>query len=174
MKTVIVTIKGTSPLLMHQFPMEPIEAIEKKTKQEQAEICAYRMPSGNLYIPALCIQRAMIGAATFSKGKGRGSLQKNTAACLSINPQYLDLGVKDYVIDSRSVVVPATKGRIIRHRPRIDDWSVTFEIEYDEVLLREVEVKKILDDCGLRVGLLDFRPANKGPFGKFIVTKFDC
>ena len=39
-----VKIEGVAPLLMHRFPMEPIEAIEKKTPEEQAEISAYRIP----------------------------------------------------------------------------------------------------------------------------------
>lgn len=173
MKTVSVKIKGTSPLLMHRFPIEQVEGIEKKTKEEQAEYSSYRMDNKNLYIPAICIQRALISSATYSKGKGRSSLQRSAAACISVDPQYLDLGITEYKVDSRAVVVPATKGRIVRHRPRIDEWSVDFELTYDQTLLKESEVKKILDDCGLRVGLLDFRPEKKGPFGKFIVTRFD-
>lgn len=40
--------------------MEPVEAIEKKTPEEQAEIAAYRIPkgepgAGNLCIPGLAI-----------------------------------------------------------------------------------------------------------------------
>lgn len=166
-------IKGTSALLMHAYPMEPIEALEKKSKEIQAEYAAYRDPKNKrLFIPAICLQRALISAATYSKGKGRGSLQKNAAACVGIEPERLDLGISDYEIDSRPVVIAATKGRIIRHRPRVDNWSVKFEIIWDENLLRETEVKKILDDCGQRVGLLDFRPEKKGPFGKFMVTSW--
>ena len=41
-KSAEVRIKGVSALLMHRFPLEPIEAIEKKTREEQAEIAAYR------------------------------------------------------------------------------------------------------------------------------------
>jgi len=166
-------IKGKSPLLMHRFPLEPIEAIEKKSIEEQTEIAAYRdEASGNLYIPGVALQRALIGGAVYSKGKSRASLQKPVAACLMIDPMILDLNVKEYEIDSRAVVVPATKGRIVRHRPRLDEWSVNFEIEYDDVLLTEIQVRKIVDDTGDRVGLLDFRPEKKGPFGRFYITKW--
>lgn len=169
-KKVKVTIKGDTPLLMHSFPMESIEAIEKKTKEEQAEIAAYRDPDTKmLYIPSIAIQRAMIGAAAYSKGKGRASLQKIAAACLMVFPERVSLGVKEYSIDSRPVVVPATRGRIIRHRPRLDEWEVTFEIEYDDSLLTEKQVRTILNDMGTRVGLLDFRPEKKGYFGRSTV-----
>ena len=75
-KRISVTISGTSPILMHRYPLEPIEAIEKKSAEEQARIAAYVIPeSGNLYIPGVAVQRALIGAAVYSKGKGRATLQ---------------------------------------------------------------------------------------------------
>lgn len=171
--TVQIEIKGLSALLMHRFPLEPIKAIEKKTPEEQAELAAYRTDGGELFVPGLCLQRALISGAAYSKGKGRATLQKPAAACFQISPEYLFLGTKKYAIDSRPVVVPATKGRVIRHRPRIDEWKVSFLLEYDDTLLKATEVRQIVDDTGLRVGLLDFRPERKGPFGRFNVTQWD-
>ena len=157
-----VTIKGISPLLMHAFPMMPIENIEKRTPEEQAEYAAYRDPdSGNLYIPGINIQRCLVAAATYSKGKGRASLQKPVAACVMVSPERCSLGVTEYKIDARPVVIPATKGRIIRLRPRLDNWEVSFEIEFDNNLLKETELRRVVDDAGLRVGMLDFRPEKK-------------
>jgi len=168
-----VKIKGKSSLLMHKFPLVPIEGFEKLSMEEQAEHCAYRDPDTNeLYIPGVCIQRSLIGAATYSKGKGRASLQKIAAACIMISPERIPLGVKKYTIDSRAVVVPATKGRIVRHRPRLDEWECTFFIEYESTLLTEQQVRKIVDDSGQRVGLLDFRPERKGPFGRYMVISW--
>lgn len=174
MKSVSVTLNGVSPLLMHQFPMSPIEALEKKPKEEQAEYAAYRDPdTGKLYVPGVCIQRALVAAAAFSKGKGRASLQKNVAAGVMVEPERCDLGVKEYEIDARPVVVPATKGRVIRYRPRLNSWGTSFSVEYDETLLSEPQLRKIVDDAGSRVGLLDFRPERKGPFGRFMVTNWN-
>lgn len=172
-KEITVAIKGTSPLLMHAFPLEPIEAIGKKTPAEQAEYAAYRVPATDeLYIPGVAIQRALVGAATYSQGKGRATLQKPAAACLLVSPDYVGLGVTDYAIDSRPVVVPATRGRIMRHRPRLDEWKVVFNLEYDDVLLSEKQVREIVDNMCSRVGLLDFRPERKGPFGRSMVTSW--
>src|SRR5690348_3894027 len=112
---------------MHAFPMVPIEALEKKTPDEQAEFAAYRDNTNgkHLFVPGINLQRALIAAATYSKGKGRSSLQKQAAACLNVSPERLDLGVKEYAVDSRPVVVPATKGRVMRHRPRLDKWKLS-------------------------------------------------
>ena len=81
MKQIVsVEITGTAALLMHAFPMTPIEALEKKPIEEQAELAAYRDPeTKELYCPGVNIQRSLVAAATYSKGKGRASLQKVTA-----------------------------------------------------------------------------------------------
>jgi len=171
MKQIQVSIKGISPLLMHAYPMTPVEGLEKKTPEEQAEVSAYRTPkTRELHIPSTCIQRALVAGAVYSKGKGRSTLTKVAAACLLVSPEYCGLGQKTFQVDARPVVIKATKGRIVRYRPRLDSWETTFTIEFDEILMKESEIRRIVDDTGSRVGLLDFRPACKGPFGRFMVT----
>jgi len=171
-KRIAVTIKGMGGLLMHRFPLEPVEALDKKTPAEQAEIASYRTPSGKLYIPGVAIQRALVNGATFSKGKGRASLQKPVAACVIVNEEYIETSPQEYTVDSRPVVIAATKGRIVRHRPRLDNWEVSFSVDFDDTLLKEDELRRVFDDTGSRVGLLDFRPEKKGPFGRFVVTSW--
>lgn len=174
MKTLNVKIKGKSALLMHRFPMEEIKGIEKMKKEQQAEISAYRVPgSKELYIPAVALQRCLVNAAVYTKGRGRASMQKPVAACVIVTPEYLELGQTQYEIDSRPIVNPSTKGRIIRHRPRLDEWEVSCVVEYDPLLVSEDEMRAIFDDAGSRVGLLDYRPEKKGPFGRFMVTQWE-
>ena len=173
MKTVSIEISGTSALMMHCYPLVQIEnpPLEKRSVEEQAELAAYRDPDTKLlYVPGVALQRALIGAAVYSKGKGRASLQKAAAACLLVSPERVSLGVDEYAIDARPVVIPATKGRVVRYRPRLDTWHLGFQLDYDESLLTEVQVRQIVDDAGKRVGLLEFRPERKGPFGRFVVT----
>jgi len=172
-KSASVRVKGLSPLLMHAFPMVPLEAIEKKTPEEQAKHAEYRNPDGKLYIPGVNIQRAFVNGATFSKGKGRSTLQRPIAACVIVSPEYAILDPQKYTIDTRPVVIKATGGRILRCRPRFDNWEVEFTVEWDDTLLKESEVRRVVDDTGSRVGLLDFRPEKKGPFGRFVVIKWE-
>jgi hypothetical protein len=170
-KRINVEIKGISALLMHRFPLEPVPAIEKKSKEEQAEIAAYRDDeTKGLYIPGVAIQRCLIAAAAYSKGKGRASLQKPVAACVFVSPDHCGLGTDTYKIDAQAVVVPATKGRIVRYRPRLDQWGVSFSLDYDPDMLTEAQLRTVVDDAGAKVGLLDFRPERKGSYGRFMVT----
>lgn len=168
-----VKISGVQPLLMHSFPMVPIEALEKQTPAQQAEHAAYRTPDGKLYVPGINLQRAFIAGATYSKGKGRGTLQRSAAACLAITPEHLILDRQEYTVDSRPVVVPATKGRVMRHRPFFAQWALEFELEFDPTLITPAQVRRIVDDTGTRVGILDFRPEKKGPYGRFVVTSWE-
>jgi hypothetical protein len=175
-QTIQVTLKGITPLLMHRFPLEPIEAIEKKPAEEQAEYAAYRHPeTRELYIPAVAIQRALIAGGAYVKRKGSGTMAKSVAACVMVNGdgEYVLLGTDKYKIDKRAVTIPATKGRIVRSRPRLDEWQVSFELEYDDSLLSEPQMRAVVDNTCSRVGLLDFRPEKKGSFGRSMVTKWE-
>jgi hypothetical protein len=179
-KSVKVKVKGISAIIMHSFPMEPIEnpPLEKRSIEEQAELAAYRDPqTKGLYIPGINIQRSLIAGSAYSKGKGRASLQKQAAACLVVSPERVPFTfngkpLKTYEIDSRPVVIKATGGRIMRHRPRLDEWEAQFEIEYDDSLLTEKQLRQIVEDSISRVGWLDFRPEKKGPFGRSMITEW--
>jgi hypothetical protein len=69
------------------------------------------------------------------------------------------------VIDRRAVVVQ--RARIMRERPRFDNWGLSFVIETLDEQLPVSAIKEILDYAG-KVGLGDYRPR----FGRFIVTEF--
>lgn len=168
-----VEITGEAPLLMHSFPVVPITAVEKKSVEEQAELSAYRDPDKRLYIPGIAFARALVSGATYSKGKGRGNLSRIVAGSVMVTPERMILDPQSYTIDSRPVVVPATKGRVMRHRPRFDRWKVAATIEWDPNLMTREQLRKVVDDTGKLVGLLDFRPEKKGPFGRFVVTRWE-
>ena len=175
MRLVAARIQGTSPLLMNRFPLEPLDPPMKQlTREEQAEVAAYRWgKSDELYIPGINLQRCIVNAGAYSIYKGRTTMMKVVAAAVFVHPEHLTLGTSVYEIDSRAVVVPATRGRIVRHRPRIDEWEVDFQLEYDEGLINAEQLHTIVSDAGARVGLLDFRPEKKGPFGRFIIVQWD-
>ena len=87
------------------------------------------------------------------------------------NPAEIDIESKDgWSVDTRPVRIPSTGGRILAHRPIFYDWSLFFFLELDESVISPNLLREIVDAAGSRIGLGDFRPACKGPFGKFVVT----
>lgn len=174
MKSLRVTITGLAPLLMNSWHHGAEERANKlQSPKEQAEACAYRTAKGELFVPGFNLQRAFVSGATFSKGKGRGSLQKNVAGGLLVREVEIGLGQKEYVIAMHRVVIPATKGAVTKYRPRIDTWTLVFSIDYDETLLNRTQIEQVISDTGMRVGILDFRPEKKGPFGRFKIERVE-
>lgn len=165
MKKLNVTINGASPLLLHSYKGNDNPDLKNMTPEQQAEFATYRSVNGNLVLPSSNIHRAFIsGAGKYSK-KGIGG---RVAGAVWLEEFEVDLGTKDFVVDSRGVVV--MKARIIRHRPRLNGWSASFTLNYDETLISEKELRKIVIDTGALVGIGDFRPEKKGPFGRFTAT----
>jgi hypothetical protein len=80
---------------------------------------------------------------------------------------------QDFEVDSRPVTIPATKGRVMRHRPRFDDWGAKFSLKINDSLISTELVHQLLNEAGEQIGIGDFRPEKTGPFGTFRVVKFD-
>ncbi len=153
---------------------------DRGTPRDRAEKKLYVDVQGIIHIPSTNIFRSIIDAGVFHKaGKSKITTQKSSLVpaamslveipCPVINP---DGGKVLWEVDSRSVVIPSTGGRIMAHRPRFDRWRLAFTVEYDAGMFAASLVRSLLDDAGRRIGLGDFRPSRKGPFGKFVVTKW--
>lgn len=178
-----VSIEGVTPLIMNRFTEEneikvssgvsKVGVGSKGTPREQAEKKCYKDDKGNLYIPGPNIFACLIQAGKYHKnGKSKVTTIKSSLipAGMAISEIVCPLGTKEFEVDSRSVVIPATGGRIMAHRPRLDKWGLSFTIEVDEDMFAADFVRLIVDDAGRKIGLGDFRPDRKGPFGKFVVT----
>jgi hypothetical protein len=77
-----------------------------------------------------------------------------------------------FEVDSRPVTIPATKGRIMRHRPRFDTWGATFTLRINETLISPDLIHQLLTEGGQQIGIGDYRPEKGGPFGTFNVVEY--
>lgn len=181
-----VTIEGITPLLCNKFTDaaalkasagNSIAAVgERGTPMEQAAARLYIGHENKPIIPQPNLFRCLIDAGTFFKaGKSKVTTQKNSLipACVEIDGIELPLISKDgWQVDTRAVRIPATGGRILCYRPSFNDWKIRFTLRIDTTLISVKLVREILDAAGRRIGLGDFRPDRKGPFGKFVVTNW--
>ena len=183
--TIKVRIEGVTPILMHRFTEESevkvssgISAIaigDKGTPREQAAKKLYKDEKGNLFLPGPNIFACIIAAGKFHKnGKSKVTTMRSSLvpAAMSILDLICPFGTKTFEVDSRSVVIPATGGRIMAHRPRLDKWALTFRLLIETDMFTEDFARKLVDDAGKKIGLGDFRPDRKGPFGKFVVSNW--
>lgn len=180
-----VRIQGVSPLLMNRFTEEAeaassaghstVSAGDRGGPREQAERTAYKDTEGNLFIPGPNVFACIIEAGKFHKaGKSKITTQTSSLvpAGVTIDELTLPLGTKSFEVDSRRIVNPATKGARLRHRARLDSWAVSFTMQVDQELFSAALLRQLVDDAGKKVGLGDYRPAKRGPFGRFVVVEW--
>ena len=188
MKTIEVKIAGVTPLLFNKFTDEAAMSASNGTRaatvggkgapREQAEKKLYISEStGRPVIPGPNLFRCIIDAGKYFKaGKSKVTTLKSSLipACLSI--EELEIPVESpapWDVDTRAVRIPSTGGRILAHRPCYHDWSLSFTMELDEEVMDCKLLREIVDTAGKRIGLGDFRPDCKGPFGKFVVERWE-
>lgn len=179
------TIQGVTPLLCNRFTDASALAIsggtsavhvgKKGAPREQAEPKLYRDALGHCVVPGTNLFRAIIDAGVFIKsGKSKVTTARSSLvpAGLAILELELPITPEKWEVDSRSVVIPATGGRIMAHRPRFDEWKLAFSMESDNSMFSPATVRELVDLAGQRIGLGDYRPSRKGPFGRFKVTSW--
>lgn len=187
-KNATAIIEGLSPgLLMHRWSEESetedkTRAVNKDygTAREQAERAAYRAPDNTLYVPAQAFHRLLVDAGKPHKQKGsRSSLRYVVPAAVIVIAEVITLVDEDgkslegFEIDSRPVVIPSTKGRIMRHRPKVEQWRAEVPLEIDTDILPVTTIHQLLEEGGRRIGIGDYRPEKTGPYGRFRIISWD-
>jgi len=183
-----IEIQGITPLICNRFHDSAQQAAsdgtsssavagDKGTPLEIAEKkLYYDFDDKTLGIPQPNLLRSIVDGGIFHKaGRSKITTQKSSLlyACLDIEGAFVPLHFKErWRVDSRPVRNPVTGGRIICHRPMFDDWVLRFVAMLDTELIGVNLLRQIVDDAGKRIGLGDYRPSCKGPFGKYVVTKW--
>jgi hypothetical protein len=189
MQHITVTLQGTSPLLMHRFN-EQAEAKSQAgtrkiklaedaaTPRETAMLAAYMDEKGRLYTPSTWVMGSLINTGSEHKLTGsRKSLRFLLPSAVRVAKDRADLldpdtkkPIVDFEVDARPVVIPATKGRVMRYRPRIERWNLVCDFFVDTEMIAVSKVVELLNEAGRKYGIGDFRPEKRGPFGCFVVT----
>lgn len=185
MKNLQITFKGTTPLIMHSCqcvnPLHPIAkelkkytSKKKKTEEDLLMISdlewkagAYWKESLGLYIPAENVEATIInGAKAYRKGS---DIEKYCDVTDLYIPFFygenltLDELVQNYEYrDTR--VMTVMRAKILRTRPRFDQWNITFNLRYDETKIDIETITNAIEYAGQYVGLCDSRPK----YGKFV------
>ncbi len=173
-----VQVQGLTPLLINRFHKDAAaEATSgshsRKERLSPEEDAASRLYSNGHgpFFPAENIRQSIIAAAGRHK-IGRRAATSDVAAATYVSPFEIPLQ-GEWHVDARAIVIPATKGRVLRYRPMFDEWSLNFNLQLDTDLVSERLMRDIVTDAGRLVGVGDFRPARKGPYGRFQVVTWE-
>ena len=182
-------VEGTMPILLNRPTEEALSGRTRTTNpgeeddpRDIAEKNVYRLPrTKQLAIPGAAISRMLREAGGSHKVKGsRKSLKYLVPAAVVVMDDLLGLFLNDrqtpiveFEIDSRPVTIPSTKGRIMRHRARCNEWSCKIRMRINEAIIDAQMIRKLLiEGCSLN-GLGDFRPEKGGPFGLSDVVQWE-
>lgn len=185
---ILITIEGTTPLICNKFTDAAADAAsngsrgssaaqDRGTPLEIAEGKLYIGLDGKPMIPQPNLLRCLVEGGRFTKvGKAQVTTAKSSIlyACVDVQGAEVPLVHKQpWKVDTRAVRIPSTGGRILAHRPMFDDWRLDFIVDLDTTILGEKLFRQIVDDAGKRIGLGDFRPQCKGPYGRFHVVHWE-
>lgn len=183
MRQLKVKIKGLSPLLMHSDrfanPLDKatkahkeLTAKRKKTDSDHEAIARsewvgslYHRDDIGPFIPGQnldsCLQDGAKLQKLGKKFKQAVMVVENEVPLLYKGPRDIDGLFDEGFRDVRGVKVGMAK--LMRCRPKFNEWAAEFTVIYNDDVLNEEEVRKAIADAGSLIGVCDYRPR----FGKF-------
>ena len=180
-----IEIQGVAPLLMHNgqladplnkwtVELKKFTGKRKKTDADYREMARIEwyggiyVHEGKVCIPGELIESTLVAAAKKNK-KGKlftaGVLCDGHWPLIYEGPKDIDKLWKDEKFrDARLVKVQMA--RIVRTRPRFDQWSLKFIVHFLPSVLNKSDIEEAIVIAGQIIGLADHRPK----FGRFEVV----
>ena len=173
-------VDGSTPLLLHRATEEALTGDtrantpgERPDPRDVCEKAVYRMHNDQLALPGSAFARMLREAGGSHKAKGsRKTLKYIVPAAVIVLDELCGLYLNDrktqcmdFEIDARPVTIPATKGRVMRYRARLNEWSCAVHLRLNTSILDEAMVRTLFTEGVTLIGLGDFRPEKGGPFG---------
>ncbi len=167
-----VHIKGTKHYLMNGFHQDLAKSQKRRvpTPEEDCENALYRNANREIYVPSIQVWASMRNASKAFKFRGRQTFWQVLNSSVFVEPEEIIISPQTFSQFLTGVVI--NRSRVMKARPRFENWSLEFRIVNTEESLTEETLKAILQEAGLRHGIGDWRPR----FGTYEVTewkKFD-
>lgn len=151
--------------------------VKKRPPEEEARLLAHWMKSGGkkmLAIPWVMFYRSFCKSASRFKGPRKMTMESYLATTISCEQEKISLGTDQFEVFEEYVRIPPRKGGMVKiGRPLLPQWSCKITFLADcEVYTPEI-LEKIIQEAGKTVGIGAWRPMLKGPYGRFLVKKFE-
>jgi len=174
-----VAVRGVSGLLQNNpaavdFDKVVEEKLAHDSMQKDVLKCLYINVSGTICQPATHFEKSLQDAAKKLKvkGSGKATYSKLFGSMVSVSPIMIPHEIQTFSVFSTSVVIPSTKGRIIKNRPLFQEWSLKFTISAEDEIPESI-IEEALKIAGKYCGVGDWRPQKGGKFGKFEIESFE-
>lgn len=184
MQHINVRVEGVTPLLMNRMSEAQLLRIHRRLKapksknnevlpRDEALEKLHTTGKGVPCVPAEMLLAALVEAGRYVRLDGKRQLSTAKSSLvpgvLTILTARMPIAPGDWEVDIRQGRNPNGGEGVCLIRPRFDAWAFDAEFVFDAEAIGEKQTRELWDIALSRVGLGDFRPARKGPFGRSIV-----
>jgi hypothetical protein len=193
-----VSCVGVSPMLLNPMTDATLDQLihgsggrskQKNTDISQREMAEAKLPrgaNGEFGFPLTYLFAALVGAgrqviydqkkkfSTLKDSLVPGLITLSTGLFSANGDEFIPFvdQKQEWVVDKRRGVLAATGVAVGIIRPKFPVWAFDVTVEVDEGQVNIAKVRELFEAAGRFSGIGDFRPARRGPFGRFKVTKF--
>lgn len=173
-KDVTLTVRGTSPLIMHKWSekakKEMLDKQQKRAKpakeakdpQRDYEESIYHHENGGYGFPSVAFKAAIVRAGTYSDMK-MTHLRGAVHVLGETSPVHGEPKMRE------DMVRVGMGTADIRYRAEFVDWSAVLSIHLNERALSVEQLVHLTRVAGFAVGVGEWRPERDGQFGRFDV-----
>jgi len=177
-KTLRFTIKGTSPLIQHQWDEKSKEMMRqkhagKKTKtrevrqpEKEFQAACYLTDDGEFGIPLMAFKNSLITAAHKDIGIEK-TLVRKAFFIKSTDSKLINKIECNEPIMREDMVRVGAGSTDMRYRPEFKQWSTEITCQIDSALLTIDDVVNLVNRAGFGVGIGEWRPEKNGEYGRF-------
>lgn len=174
-KRVVVSLWGTSPLIMHKWS----EKAKKQMLDKQMKIAtqgreakdperdfreSIHMDEHGLPVfPSVGVKASAVDAA-----KALNFMKTNLRQAFHINDEYVPIFGSEPAMREDMVRIQQTSD--IRYRAEFKTWATTFECVLNVNLLSVDQLFNLFDAAGFGIGLGEWRPAKNGQMGRYQIA----
>lgn len=172
-------IRGTSPLIMHQWSEKAKREMrdkqqegkktktrEKRVSADEAKAATYVTKDGDIGIPGMAFKSSLLSAAHRDLGIERTLVRKALFLVTDDPNKVLKIECSKPTVREDTVRIGMGSADL-RYRPEFTEWSCLIELEVDSELLQRDDVLALVDRAGFGVGICEWRPEKGGEYGRF-------
>ena len=180
-----ITIKGKSPLVMHAWSEKAKAMVrmtpqdrkklpkEKRTPEQTAHECAYRMDDGSFGLPIDAFKKAITEAAHVDDGVPKKTIRSAFFIEAPDKSNNVPLSYVEEPVVTEDKVTVGRGQTDLRYRLYFHDWKATYTCEIDTSKLNIQDVLTLVNRAGFGVGIGDWRPQRDGDKGRFVLDPDD-
>lgn len=177
-----IPVEGVSPLLIHKFSDEAMQAIKDKhagnvivknknlTLEEKIRRCIHKMDDGTIGFPVSGFHKGMVECAPYLQNVSKKLVKGAVKIIGDKNSPLMTIKYKKMTPQEDHAPLPMVAGNITA-RPRFDGWNCKLHVQFNASQISAEQIVNLLNLAGFHMGLGDWRPSSPKSAGSYGMYK---